>query len=240
MTVSARGALPEPAPARLLVVEDDPRTAELLALYLRDAGHAVSIAHDGDEGLALALRERPELVVLDLMLPHRDGWSVCRELRAVSDVGIVILSARHEESDRLEGLGLGADDYVVKPFSPREVVLRVQAVLRRLQRTAATRRPTPGRGLVLDEERRCAFRGHQEIALTPSEYRLLETMMGSPGRCFERRDLLQALYPAGGCVVPKVVDVHVGKLRAKLEPEPAKPRFIITVRGFGYRYEEPE
>ena len=220
------------APGRILVVEDDRRTAGLLELYLTDAGFRVTVEHDGDRGLERARRGEHDLVVLDLMLPGRDGWSVCGELRRSSDVPILILSARQEEDDRLVGLGLGADDYVVKPFSPREIVLRVQAILRR------TRSPRPtALALTIDRERRCAVAHGREVALTPSEYKLLDAMLSAPGRTFERRELLDHLYPTGGCVVPKVVDVHIAKLRQKVEPDPVRPRHIVTVRGFGYRFE---
>ena len=222
-------------PAHILIIEDDPRTAALLELYLRDHGYRPSIVHDGREGLDAAKLEPPDLVILDLMLPGVDGWTVCRELRAMGDVPILILSARQEEQDRLAGLQLGADDYVVKPFSPREVVLRVDAILRRVRTTPPVSESDSG--IHLDRERRTASSYGKEVLLTPSEFKVLATLAASPGRTFERRDLLDSLYPAGGCVVPKVIDVHVAKLRQKLEPVPSRPRHIVTVRGFGYRYE---
>lgn len=219
---------------RILIVEDDPRTSSLLELYLRDAGFATALAADGRQGLAAARTLQPILVILDLMLPGCDGWSVCRELRRTSDVPILILSARQEEEDRLAGLGLGADDYVVKPFSPREIVLRVRAILRRAY---GARHRQPEGPIVLDAPRRSVFAYEEEKALTPSEFKLLEALMETPGRTFERQELLDRLYPAGGSVVPKVVDVHMAKLRRKIEPEPSHPRHIVTVRGFGYRFE---
>ena len=226
-----------PAAPRVLIVEDDKRTSDLLSLYLRDSGYDTFEAHDGRAGIDLARRERPDLVVLDLMLPEVDGWSVCRELRSDGDVPILILSARQEEEDRLLGLGLGADDYVVKPFSPREVVLRVHAILRRLKRAS----PKPATGPIeIDHERRAAMAYGRQVALTPSEFRLLEALAGSPGRTFERSELLEHLYPSGRCVVHKVVDVHIGKLRQKLEPDPRNPKHIVTVRGFGYRFDDGE
>jgi len=220
-------------------VEDDPRTAALLELYLRDAGFEAKVEHDGKRGLRAALRGEADLVILDLMLPGCDGWTICRRLRRHSDVPILILSARQEEEDRLAGLGLGADDYVVKPFSPREVVLRVQAILRRTERAVAGTGvdPAPSGPIHIDRERRCAVTYGREVALTPSEFRLLEAFTDSPGRTFERRELLDRLYPTGACVVPKVIDVHVAKLRQKVEPQARRPRHIVTVRGFGYRFE---
>ncbi|MEM7203433.1 MAG: response regulator transcription factor [Planctomycetota bacterium] len=222
-------------PATVLVVEDDPRTAALLELYLRDHGYDPTVVHDGNEALDAARRVQPALVVLDLMLPGVDGWQICRALRDEGDVPILILSARQEEQDRLAGLRLGADDYVVKPFSPREVVLRVDAILRRSRRTGAP--PTAERGIRVDRTRRSAVSYGREVNLTPSEFKLLDALVGQPGRTFERRDLLESLYPGGGYVVPKVVDVHIAKLRQKLEPDPTQPVHIVTVRGFGYRYE---
>lgn len=228
----------------LLVIEDDPNTRDILRLYLERAGFAVRCAADGQAGLDQALESMPALVVLDLMLPGVDGWSVCRRLRDLGDVPILILSARQEEEDRLLGLGLGADDYVVKPFSPREVVMRVQAILRRARREPApVQQDDAGATQVLGsgpvrldpDERRVTVYG-REVTLTPSEYRLLHAMMRRPGRTFDRSELLDHLYPTGGSAVPKAIDVHVGKLRQKIEPEPTQPRHLQTVRGFGYRF----
>lgn len=228
---------------RVLIVEDDPRTAALLELYLRDSGFLAKVEHDGKQGLRAALGGEADLVILDLMLPGCDGWTICRQLRRQSDVPILILSARQEEEDRLVGLGLGADDYVVKPFSPREVVLRVRAILRRTERVvSASRRQEPGdpessEPIRVDRERRCAVAYGRRVPLTPSEFRLLAAFTESPRRTFDRQELLDRLYPTGGCVVPKVIDVHVAKLRQKVEPEARRPRHIVTVRGFGYRFE---
>ncbi len=224
----------------VVVVEDDRESAKILQLYLSEAGFDVHVAHDGTNGLALVKRTTPDLVVLDLMMPGLDGWTVCRELRRTSDVPILILSARQEEQDRLLGLGLGADDYVVKPFSPREIVLRVNAILRRVK-TSDLDEPkaeTIGDGAIrLDLNRRVAITYDQEVSLTPSEFRLLHALVRRPGRTFERSELIDELYPSGGTVVPKVIDVHVGKLRQKIEPDPTDPKHLITIRGFGYRFE---
>ena len=222
----------------VLVIEDDPNTAALVALYLERESFRVLTAGDGKTGLALAEQHRPDMVILDLMLPKMDGWEICRRLRRFSDVPVIMLTARGEEVDRVAGLTLGADDYVVKPFSPRELVARVKAVLRRSSRPATERKKTLSHADVqLDlEKRRLRVKG-RSVALTPHEYALLEALMSAPGRNFTRDELLNRLYPLGEAVViDRVVDVHIGKLRQKIEPEPAHPRYILTVRGVGYRF----
>jgi DNA-binding response OmpR family regulator len=200
------------------------------------------VARDGLQALRLAERHRPELVILDIMLPRMDGWEVLRRLRQHSRVPVIMLTARDEEVDRVAGLTLGADDYVVKPFSPRELVARVQAVLRRSGRDAGSGegRYTHG-NLLLDTEKMRLTVGGKAIALTPHEYRLLRTLMGRPGRVFTRDELLGRLYPRGeATVIERVVDVHIGKLRRKIEPDPSAPSRILTVRGVGYRFADPE
>lgn len=233
--------MPLPSSAGLvLVIEDDRNIASLLDTYLRRAGFEVLTAHDGRHGLDLARRHRPAFVVLDLLLPEMDGWDVCRELRRFSDVPLLILTARTEEVDRVAGLTLGADDYVVKPFSPREVVERVKAILRRAG-TRPARSPAGvlrHGGLTLDTEKHKVTRDGASIALTPSEFGLLRALMSRPGRVFSRDELLGALYADGAAVVDRVVDVHVGKLRQKIEPDPARPVFVLTVRGVGYSFAE--
>ncbi len=222
----------------VLVIEDDPNTMALVALYLEREGFRPLTAGDGQKGLELAERHRPDLVILDLMLPRMDGWEVCRRLRLHGEVPVIMLTARGEEIDRVAGLTLGADDYVVKPFSPRELVARVQAVLRRIPRAAAARRKVLTHGdLWLDLENRRLNIAGKPVELTPHEYALLETLAARPGRTFTRNELLARLYPDGGTVViDRVVDVHIGKLRQKIESRPAAPRYIITVRGVGYRF----
>ncbi len=222
----------------VLVVEDDPKTASLVALYLEREGFHPKVAHDGNEALALADRHRPVLVVLDLMLPKTDGWEVCRRLRKNSDVPVIMLTARGEEIDRVAGLTLGADDYVVKPFSPRELVARVQAVLRRSARTRTASTGVHVHGdLVLDTVKHVLTIKNQPVSLTPHEYALLKALMTEPGRAFTREELLRRLYPRGeALVIDRVIDVHIGKLRHKIEAEPSRPRRILTVRGTGYRF----
>ena len=223
----------------ILVVEDDKKTASLVALYLEREGFKTISANDGQQALELAKRHHPIFVILDLMLPNVDGWEVCRELRHTCDVPILILTAREEEMDRVLGLSLGADDYVVKPFSPRELMARVKAILRRV-------RPEPSRAkgqlshgeLTLDLEKRKVTLSGRPISLTIFEYNLLQVLMTSPGRVFSREELLDRLYPHGEAVIDRVIDVHIGKLRQKIEVDLSKPRYILTVRGMGYQLAE--
>ena len=222
----------------VLVIEDDRNTADLVALYLEREGFRPVTAGDGEAGLALAEQYRPDLVVLDLMLPKIDGWEVCRRLRQKSEVPVIMLTARGEEIDRVAGLTLGADDYVVKPFSPRELVARVKAVLRRAPRADAGAKTFLSHAdVILDLEKRRLSVAGRPVSLTPHEYALLEALMSAPGRIFTRDEMLNHLYPRGEAVViDRVVDVHIGKLRQKIEPEPSDPRYILTVRGIGYRF----
>jgi DNA-binding response OmpR family regulator len=222
----------------ILIVEDDPNTAALVALYLEREGFHPLTAGDGEAGVALAGRHHPDLIILDLMLPKMDGWEVCRRLRQKTEVPVIMLTARGEEIDRVAGLTLGADDYVVKPFSPRELVARVKAVLRRTARQNTVEKMLLSHaGILLDLEKRRLSVDDHPVPLTPHEYALLEALMSGPGRVFTRDELLNRLYPRGEAVViERVVDVHIGKLRQKIEPDPSNPRFILTVRGIGYRF----
>ena len=232
----------KPDKKTVLVIEDDPNTAALIVLYLEREGFKPVTAGDGPEGLALAEQSRPVLVILDLMLPKMDGWEVCRRLRQKSEVPVIMLTARGEEIDRVAGLTLGADDYVVKPFSPRELVARVKAVLRRVQTTPAGENKLLSYDRVrLDLEKRLLRVGGRPISLTPHEYTLLTTLMSGRGKTFTRDELLDRLYPRGEAVViDRVVDVHIGKLRQKIEPDLSAPRYILTVRGIGYRFADPK
>jgi DNA-binding response OmpR family regulator len=223
----------------VLVVEDDRKTASLVAMYLEREGFRTLRAHDGRSGLEAIRREKPVFVILDIMLPLMDGWEVCRRMRAFSDAPVLMLTARSEEFDRVLGLTIGADDYLVKPFSPRELVARVKAILRRVGRSGSGPEKKLSSGpLVLDVEHHRRTLSGRDVDLTPFEFRLVEVLMSSPGRVFSREKLLGALYPGGEEVVERVIDVHVGKIRQKIEPDPAHPRFIHTVRGFGYRLED--
>ncbi len=224
----------------ILVVEDDRKISSLVGIYLQREGFRTRFAYDGSSALELLATLSPELIILDLMLPSVDGWQVCQKIRERSNVPILILTARGEEAERVLGLTLGADDYVVKPFSPRELVERVKAILRRVKRV-----PTGQNGgvfkcgaLGIDHAKRKVTVGGVPVALTPSEYLLLTELTSFPGRVFSREQLLRCLYPAGEEVVERVVDVHIGKLRQKIEPGESEMRLIQTVRGIGYRFAE--
>jgi len=227
----------------ILIIEDDRKTASLIALYLEKEGYHTVVAYDGESALQLASARKPMFVVLDLMLPRLDGWEVCRRLRKTSEVPILILTAKDEEVDRVAGLTLGADDYVVKPFSPRELVARVKAILRRVQNRQAleTVSVLSHGDLVLDPEKQKVTLHGQRIELTHHEFKLLHPLMAAPGRVFSRDELLAYLYPnRESIVIDRVVDVHIGKIRQKLEKDPNNPSFILTVRGSGYRFAEDE
>ena len=225
----------------ILIVEDDRNTASLVETYLQREGFATLVEHDGERGLQTARQQRPNLVILDLMLPGIDGLEICRRLRSESEVPILLLTAREEEIDRVLGFSLGADDYVVKPFSPRELVERVKAILRRVRSLPVSASAILQQGgLLLDPEKHKVSRGGEPINLTSSEYKLLRTLMTSPGRVFSRSELLRHFYDHEEAVVDRVIDVHVNKLRQKIEPDPGQPVFIETVRGFGYRFAEKD
>ena len=224
----------------VLIDEDDSNTADLVALDLQREGFKALTANDGMQGIALAKQYRPDLVILDLMLPKVDGWEVCRKLRQISNVPVIMLTARDEEIDRVAGLTMGADDYVVKPFSPRELVARVIAVLRRMRPlNESSYRVLHYGDVLLDPEKRILRVRDRVVDLTHHEYTLLEALMSSPGKAFTRDELLDRIYPMGeALVIDRVVDVHVGKLRKKIEVNPSEPKYIITVRGIGYRFAE--
>ena len=227
------------ADPRVLVVEDDRVVASTLRVYLEHAGYRVDVAHDGRAGLELALREPPDLVVLDLLLPGMDGREVCRRLRAGSAVPVLMLTARTTEEDVVAGLELGADDYVAKPFSPREVVARVKALLRR-RRPGDAAAPPPFRlgDLEVDGWSRRVRVGGEEVALTPGELRLLETLARHPGRAFSREELLVRAFP-DAAALERTIDSHVANLRRKLERR-GGARYVVTVPGIGYRLATPE
>jgi DNA-binding response OmpR family regulator len=223
--------------APILVIEDDHNIADLVRRYLERAGFETLVAYDGNEGLRLAQSSAPRFIVLDVMLPGIDGWEICKALRRQSEVPILILTARADEMDRVVGLSIGADDYVVKPFSPRELVERVKAILRRTATSTALASTLFSHGaLRLDTEKRRVTVNGELAALTPSEFTLLQTLIAAPGRVYTREDLLNKLYVGGESVVDRVVDVHIGKLRRKIEPVPSTPRYIETVHGVGYRF----
>ena len=221
--------------ARILVVDDEPRITRLVRDYLENAGFAVTAAHDGPEALMRARTERPDLVVLDLGLPGLDGLDVTRSLRRDSGVPIIMLTARDDEADRIVGLELGADDYVTKPFSPRELVARVRAVLRRRDAAAEVAETLTAGDLILDVPRMRAEVGGRRVELTTTEFQLLTAMARQPGRVFTRSQLLDAIHGIAFESYERAIDAHVKNIRRKIEPDPRAPRHLLTVYGVGYR-----
>ena len=221
----------------VLVVDDEPTITEVVSRYLERAGYDTRVAADGPEALELAGEGRPDLVVLDLMLPGMDGLEVMRRLREVDEMSVILLTAKGEASDRVIGLRLGADDYVVKPFSPAELVARVDAVLRRVHSPAELAEPIAFDDLELDPKaRRVTVRG-EEVQLTVREYELLLHFMRHPGQVFSRDQLMDAVWEYSFYTDTSTVTVHVRRLRAKIEAEPSEPRWLQTVWGVGYRFQ---
>ena len=222
------------AMATILIVDDEPKILRLVADYLAAAGFVVMTAGTGDEALMRARTERPDLVVLDLGLPGLDGLDVTRALRRDGELPIIMLTARDDETDRVIGLELGADDYVTKPFSPRELVARIRAVLRRHAGPAQAETLRAG-DLALDVPRMRVTRGDEVIELTATEFWLLAAMARHPGRVFTRSQLLDAIFGVAFESYERAIDAHVKNLRRKLEPDPRSPRYLLTVYGVGYR-----
>ena len=222
----------------ILVVDDEPRIAEIARDYLERAGYHVTTAGNGVDALALARARQPDLIVLDLGLPHMDGLDVTRTLRKQSNVPIIMLTARVDESDTLIGLELGADDYVTKPFSPKELVARVRAVFRRIDAAPARGDIIRAGGLTLDKPRMQASIDGRHIDLTPTEFELLATLARQPGRVFTRAQLLDAIRGEAVESFDRAIDAHIKNLRRKLEPDPRNPRQVLTVHGVGYKFAE--
>jgi DNA-binding response OmpR family regulator len=220
----------------ILVVDDEPKIATLARDYLEHAGFAVLTAADGPAALTAIRRNRPDLVVLDLGLPGLDGLDVTRELRRDSNLPIIMLTARDDELDKLLGLELGADDYLTKPFSPRELVARVRAVLRRADRPPEADETIHAGDVVLDVPRMRVEVAGKDVELTPTEFQLLATMAARPGRIFTRAQLLDALHGVAFESYERAIDSHVKNIRRKLEPDPRRPRYLLTVYGVGYRF----
>ncbi len=228
-----------PRGGTVLIAEDDENIASLIQTYMEQAGFATIVAHDGREALEAARAGAPALIILDWMLPSLDGPEFCREIRKTSDVPILMLTARQDEIDRIVGFSLGIDDYVVKPFSPRELVERVKAILRRAGAGGSSSASTLRLGgLSIEPGKRKVVVDGKVVSLTPTEYTLLLALLGQPGRVFSRAELLDRLYPGGEAVVDRVIDVHIGKLRHKIEPDPSHPAYILTVHGIGYKSAE--
>jgi DNA-binding response OmpR family regulator len=225
--------------AMILVVEDEPSIGEVVSLYLKRAGYAVSVARDGETALNILARQLPDLVILDLMLPKVDGLEITRWLRERGDTPIIMLTARRGEAERIAGLEMGADDYVVKPFSPQELVSRVRAVLRR------TRGPATGPGeapltfdnLSIDPRTRLVVVGGEERALTAREFDLLLLLARHPRQVFTRDQLLDQVWGLTDYIDPGTVTVHVRRLREKIEANPTEPLHVVTVWGVGYKFE---
>src|SRR5439155_2671117 len=220
----------------VLVVDDEPKIVQLARDYLEHAGFAVVTAADGRSALDEVRRRRPDLLVLDLGLPRLDGLDVTREIRRDSNVPIVMLTARDDEVDKLVGLELGADDYLTKPFSPRELVARVKAVLRRTERATGPGDVVRAGDLSLDVPRMRAELAGRPVDLTPTEFQLLATLAAQPGRIFTRSQLLDAVHGVAFESYERAIDTHVKNIRRKLEPDPREPRYVLTVHGVGYRF----
>jgi two-component system, OmpR family, alkaline phosphatase synthesis response regulator PhoP len=224
----------------ILVVDDEPRIVQLARDYLEHAGFDVVTASDGPSGLAAARTRSPDLVVLDLGLPRMDGLDVARALRHDSAVPIIMLTARADETDKLVGLELGADDYVTKPFSPKELVARVRAVLRRVGGDLAHADVIRVGDVELDVPRLRATVDGRRVELTPTEFQLLATLARQPGRILTRAQLLDSVHGVAFESYERAIDAHVKNIRRKLEPDPRAPRYLQTVFGVGYRFAEPE
>jgi DNA-binding response OmpR family regulator len=224
---------------QILVIEDEASVGEVVQLYLRRAGYGVSLVKDGKKALELLEGSLPGLVILDLMLPGADGWEILRTLRARSDVPVIMLTARKEEIDRIAGLELGADDYVVKPFSPQEIVSRVRAVLRRTnpKTEAESEQSLVFEDLCIDPRTRLVTVHGEEKGLTAKEFDLLFLLAQHPRQVFTRDHLLERIWGASDYIDPGTVTVHIRRLREKIEPNPAEPHHLLTVWGVGYRFE---
>jgi DNA-binding response OmpR family regulator len=222
---------------RILVVDDEARIVGIVRAYLEKEGFRVLTAGDGREALATARREKPDLIILDLMLPEMSGWDVCRELRRESATPVIMLTARDDDTDKIVGLELGADDYLTKPFNPKELVARVRAVLRRAHPSPQATALVAG-DLVIDEARHEVRRGEAALSLTPTEFGLLAALAASPGRVFTRLQLLERVQGEAFEGYERAIDSHIKNLRQKVEPDPRRPRYVLTVFGVGYKFAE--
>jgi two-component system, OmpR family, alkaline phosphatase synthesis response regulator PhoP len=220
----------------ILVVDDEPKIVQLARDYLEHAGFAVLATHDGDTAVSIARASQPDLIVLDLGLPQLDGLDVTRSIRKDSNVPIIMLTARAEETDKLIGLELGADDYITKPFSPKELVARVRSVLRRTENFDSTADLIRAADLTLDVPRMKLTRDAHEIELTPTEFQLLAAIARQPGRIFTRAQLLDAVRGVAFESYERAIDAHIKNIRRKIEPQARTPRYILTVYGVGYKF----
>lgn len=221
----------------VLIVDDDIKIAKLLQTYFEAENFMIYLAHDGYQALNLAREKNPSIIVLDVMLPGLNGWEVCRQVRRNSNIPILMLTAREEEADRLIGLEIGADDYVTKPFSPREVVARVKAILRRTEQGAAKPPELVRAGsIVVDTMRYAVSKAGSPVDVTPTEFKILELLATNPGRVFTRLQIVEQVQGYAFEGYERTIDAHIKNLRRKLEENPKDPRFIQTVYGVGYRF----
>lgn len=223
---------------KILVVDDEKKIIEIIQAYLERDGYQVITAFDGKTGLTLALNQQPDLIVLDLMLPEISGWDVCRMIRKESDIPIIMLTARDEVTDKIVGLEMGADDYVTKPFDPKELVSRVRAVLRRAEFKASQKNIIQIADLFIDIDKRLVKRDEISIELTPNEFEILRVMAENPGRVFSRMQLLDKVQGNAYEGYERTIDSHIKNLRKKIEADPEHPQYVITVHGVGYKLEE--
>ncbi len=223
---------------KILVVDDEKKIVDIVKAYLEREGYQVMVAYEGKSALELARKRFPDLIVLDLMLPEISGWDICRILRKESDVHISMLTARDETTDKIVGLELGADDYVTKPFDPKELVSRVHAVLRRAENKMTPKSRLSVADLSIDIEKRLVWRGDEAISLTPMEFELLRVLAANPGRVYSRMQLLDMVQGDAYEGYDRSIDSHIKNLRKKLEPDPDHPRYVTTVYGVGYKLEE--
>jgi len=222
-------------PQTILIVDDEKRLVSLVESYLTQEGYRVATAYNGKEALAVAKKENPDLIILDIMMPEMNGYDFMRVHRAEHDTPIIMLTAKVEDDDKIIGLELGADDYVVKPFKPRELMARVRNVLRRAGKPEPTGKTLKVADIVLDRDSREVLVGEHSIDLTPSEFDLLAALMATPGRVFSRLDLLDVIQGVRYEGYERTIDTHIKNLRAKVEDDPRNPRYIETVYGVGYR-----
>jgi DNA-binding response OmpR family regulator len=223
---------------KILVVDDEKKIVEIIRAYLEREGYQVIAAYDGKTAIEVASRQHPDLVILDLMLPEVSGWEVCRTMRKESDIPIIMLTARDEATDKIIGLEMGADDYVTKPFDPKELVSRVRAVMRRSEPRERTQKIIHIADLIIDVQKRQVSRGNIEFELTPNEFDLLKVMAEYPGQVFTRMQLLDRVQGDAYEGYERTVDSHIKNLRKKIEPDPEHPRYLVTVHGVGYKLEE--
>lgn len=220
----------------VLIVDDDVKLVQLLKTYFDKERFITYTENDGLDALKAVREKKPDIMVLDLMLPGLDGWDVCRRIRRDNDLPIIMLTARDEETDRLVGLEIGADDYVTKPFSPKEVVARAKVILRRAHKAVVQKEPIKAGGLTIDLERHQVMNGNELVELTPTEFKLLEFLAADPGKVFSRLQIVEQTQGYAFEGYERTIDAHIKNLRRKLEPNPKEPRYIQTIYGIGYKF----